>query len=127
MEMGYEILKNITSCQLLPTLLLGNKSLDEITVGVHSSLEAWQLVIIMLGIGVFGIVIAKTFNFIRKNVYKDKVRCLLMAMSPKDIQYQLFGVSILSTLRSQEDLTDINISLIHCTRYGHNKKWCVWN
>ena len=107
--MRYEILKNITSCQLLPTLLLGNKSLDEIAVGVHSSLEAWQLVIIMLGIGVFGIVIAKTFNFIRKNVYKDKVRCLLMAMSSKDIQYQLFGVSILSTLRSQGELTDVNI------------------
>ena len=73
--MNYEILRNISSCQLLPTLFLGNRSLDDIAVGVSSSLEAWQLTIVMLGIGVFGIVVAKTFNFIRKNVYKDKVRC----------------------------------------------------
>ena len=72
--MNFEILKNITSCQLLPTLLLGNGSLDDIVVGVKSSLESWQLIVVMLGLGIFASVIAKTFNYIRKNIYKDKVK-----------------------------------------------------
>ena len=72
--MIYEILKNVTSCQLLPTLLLSNESLDAVGVGVQSSLKSWQLIIIMAGLGIFATVIAKSFNYIRKNVYKDKVR-----------------------------------------------------
>ncbi len=74
MDVLYEFLRNTSACQALPAGFLGNRSVDDVAIGVKSTLRDWQLIVIMLGLAVFATIIAKSFNYIRKNVYKDKVR-----------------------------------------------------
>ena len=66
-----EFLVNTSECQSLPSLMNGNSSTK--VQGIESSLQIWQLIIIMVSIGTFAASIAKLFNYIRKVVYKDKV------------------------------------------------------
>ena len=66
-----DFLVNTSDCQSLPGRVLGNTS--STVQGIQSSLETWQLIIIMLSIGIFAASIAKLFNYVRKVVYKDKV------------------------------------------------------
>ncbi len=76
MAVHYDFLKNTTHCQTIPSLLPGqNGEYPEVTspVGVVPNLEQWQIVLLIVALGIFTGFIAKSFNWIRRYVYHDKV------------------------------------------------------
>ena len=78
--MFYEFLKNSSLCQGLPGLLQQDGMDTTIAgeagpAGVQPNLQNWQIILLMIGLGIFTALIAKSFNWIRQHVYKDKVQC----------------------------------------------------
>ena len=76
MSVYYEYLKNTTACQSIPSKLPGlNGQSPEVKdpAGVVANLESWQIVLIIIALGIFTAFIAKSFNWIRNHVYNDKV------------------------------------------------------
>ncbi len=76
MSVRYEFLRDTESCQRIPSQLPGqNGNYPEVTdpAGVVASLENWQIVLIMIALGIFTAFVAKSFNWIRRYVYLDKV------------------------------------------------------
>ena len=76
MSVYYEFLKNTTGCQAIPSQLPGlNGESPKVTnpVGVAANLETWQIILILIALGIFTAFIAKSFNWIRSHIYNDKV------------------------------------------------------
>ncbi len=89
-KMFHEYLKNSSLCQGLPDFLLQVDG-EGVTagpvgipaeegaggeggsVGVKANIPRWQIVLIILALGIFTAFIAKLFNWIRQHIYKDKV------------------------------------------------------
>ena len=51
----------------------GNTTSSPTKPGIEPSVEPWQAYMLFAGLGVFTVLTAKVFKFIRKTVYKDKV------------------------------------------------------
>ena len=77
MTTSNEIVKNTTECLKLTGILNRNGSDGAISqgngIGITSNIYNWEIIIIMIVLGIFTAFVAKAFNWIRARFYKDKV------------------------------------------------------
>ena len=71
----YSYVFNTTECQSM-----ANTTQDADTM--RNSVELWQLILLIILIGVLAAIMAKVFNRVRRTVYGDKVSCSTSSFGP---------------------------------------------